>query len=141
MEKLRAILEQLKKYHFWILCGLIVLLSFGSWFMATGAQESSFDKQKKEYDGKIRIVTDIAGNAQHPSQKYIDEIRAITNGPLTKQVATASNRLYNEQRKANPLPILFADKTAQEGFETAFEKIWRPMEDIEKLPPGELSQV
>ena len=32
MEQFRAFLEIVKKYHFWVLCGLIVVLSFGSWF-------------------------------------------------------------------------------------------------------------
>ena len=39
----------------------------------------------------------------------------------------------SEQREANPLPKVYADEKDQEGFKAAFEKIWGPMEEIEKL--------
>ena len=47
MEKFRAFLEVLKKYHFWVLCGLIVLLSFGSWFLATSDEEKQYRRPQE----------------------------------------------------------------------------------------------
>ena len=43
MDQLKDILAILKKYHFWILCGLIALLYLGTWFKATSdvKQETS----------------------------------------------------------------------------------------------------
>ena len=42
MEQFRAFLEKLKNYHFWVLCGLILLLSFVSWFLATSDEAKRF---------------------------------------------------------------------------------------------------
>ncbi len=139
MEQFRVFLEVLKKYHFWVLCGLILLLSFVSWFVAVSAEEKNFGDRKRTIEGKLKTVKDIAGNVEHPSTKYINEILEITSGSLTRQVAEASERLYNEQRdpKNNPLPRLFQDDKAQADFEAAFDKIWQPIEEIEKLPPSQ----
>ena len=37
MDQLKQALNVVKKYHFWILCGLIVLLYVGVWFMSTSS--------------------------------------------------------------------------------------------------------
>ena len=140
MEKFRAFLEVLKKYHFWVLCGLILLLSFGSWFLATSNEEKNFDTRKRAIEGKLSLVHTISGNPAHPSKPYIDEILSITSGSLASKVENTSNRLYTEQRESNPLPRLFPDDNDQTLFKAAFEKIWRPMEEIEKLPPGTLDE-
>jgi hypothetical protein len=137
MEKFRAFLEVLKKYHFWVLCGLILLLSVGSSYLAGDSETKLFTSASGQIKGKLEAVNKIAANADQPSRKYIDECVSITNGPLTEQVAKASKRLYDEMRSNNPLPILYIDnKKDQLDFEKAFEKIWGPMEDVEKR--GEL---
>ncbi len=137
MEKFRAFLEVLKKFHFWVLCGLIFLLSFVSWFLATSGQAKQFLVRKGQIENQRSVVDRIAKNSEHPSAKYIQQIRDLESGPLTKQVANASSRLYLEQLNHNDLPRLFTDDKDQEGFKTAFEKIRAPMEDIEKLPPSQ----
>lgn len=136
MEKLRAALEVLNKYHFWILCGLIVALSFGSWYWAIANEEKDYGDRQKAIDGTCSLVDKITKNNEHPSPDYIKEIKNRESGTLNSQVANASTRLYHEMRAANPLPQLFADPKDQAGFEAAFDKIWAPMEDIEKLPPN-----
>ena len=141
MEKYRVYFEVLKKYHFWVLCGLIVVLSFVSWFLATADQENRFVTRKGQIENQLRVVSSIGSNVEHPSEKYIQQIRNLQSGPLASQVTKASTRLYQEQRDANPLPKIYPDAEAQEGFKAAFESIWRPMEDIEKLPPGALREV
>ena len=44
MEKLRAFWESFKKYHFWVLCGLVVLLTPGTWYWATADRATEFNK-------------------------------------------------------------------------------------------------
>jgi hypothetical protein len=136
MEKFRAFLEVLKKYHFWVLCGLIVLLSFVSWFLATSEEAQQFLTRKREIDSKFELDRRISNTREHPSRKYIQGISDLESGTLTSQVANASTRLYREMRDNNPLPKIFPDEGYQENFKAAFEKIWAPMEDIEKLPPS-----
>jgi hypothetical protein len=142
MEKLRVVLEQLKKYHFWILCGLIVVISFVTWFLATGERANYFKTRKAALDSTINLVTTISNKGDHPSESSIKGIIDKTNGPLLTQVDGAANRLYNEQRENNRLPIVFTnDPTAQQGFEANFNKIWGPMQLIEKMPPDSLGEL
>jgi hypothetical protein len=140
MEKFRAFLEQLKKYHFWVLCGLIVLISFVTWYLAIGERAKYYAARKSKIESAKKLVDDIARNNDHPSAESTRGVRDLTDGPLLKQVNGAANRLYREQRESNPLPTVFDDKAQQKGFEDRFEKIWAPMEDIEKLPPDALEE-
>ena len=117
-----------------------MVLSFGSWFLAINNEQSSFDSRKKVIQGK-NLVQAVANNAQHPSEAYNQQIKDITSGPLTKQVARASSRLYDEQQSENPLPAVFAGKDEQKDFEEKFLKIWGPMEAIADLPPGTLGEL
>jgi len=137
MEKYRAVLEVVKKYHFWILCGLIVVLAFGSWFKASSDEDNDFKKRKSVIDSEFTTVERIKTTQNHPTEKSNQEIIKLTNGELTDQVSKASYRLYKEMREANPLPQLYQVKGEQKAFEDDFERIWRPMEDIEKLTPRE----
>ena len=75
MEKLRAALEVLNKYHFWILCGLIVALSFGSWYWAIANEEKDYGDRQKAIDGTCSLVDKITKNNEHPSPDYIKEIQ------------------------------------------------------------------
>src|SRR5271157_5635044 len=138
MEKIRAFLAVLSKYHFWILCVLIVLLSFVSWFLATSDEDGRFLTRKAEIEKQLGLVGKIAGNADHPSAKSIQVIHDRESGTLTNQVKNAWTHLYREQRDANPLPQVFPRPDDQEVFKAEFEKIWKPMEEIAALPPGTL---
>ena len=141
MEKFRAVLEKLQKYHFWIICGLIVLLAFVSWFFATGSVANRYFSRKKTIDGEFSAVNAIAMNNDHPSEKDVEFIGTRESGPLTEQVGTASKLLYDDQRKNNRLHNIFGDPADQARFEAAFEKIWGPMEEIAKLPTKQLQDV
>ncbi len=94
-----------------------------------------------QIEGKLTLVRSIAGNNEHPSAKSIEVIRDTESGPLSSQVANASSRLYREMRDSNPLPEVFPNKSEQKDFEAEFEKIWRPMEEIEKLPADALPEL
>ena len=71
MEKVRVAHEVLHKYHFWILLTLIVLITFGTWFMATGDRAEQYTKRKSLIDGQFTAVTAISSTRDHPSEKYI----------------------------------------------------------------------
>ncbi len=71
MEKVRAALEVFKKYHFWILLSLIVLITFGTWYMATADRAEQYDKCKKEIEGQFTSMSAITGKRDHPSETFI----------------------------------------------------------------------
>jgi hypothetical protein len=140
MEKLRVFLEHFKKYHFWVLCGLIVLISASVWFFATGAVADSFDKEKKKIDTAINTAKAISSKPEHPSEAYIKEIGTITSNSLQKQVDGAEGRLYSEQWASNPLPVVFPTEI-QKAFEAAFQKNWLSIQEMVNLPANALDDL
>ena len=158
MEKVRVALEVLKKYHFWILLASIVLITFGTWFMATGDRASQYDSQKKLIDGQFTTVTAISSTRDHPSDSYIkgivlrvdgdvanatEEVRRIADiktatESLMGNVSAAAERLFDDQRKTFKLPPVYPNNPAEQTrFEDDFWKVWNhKIADIEK-PPAE----
>ncbi|KKK92557.1 hypothetical protein LCGC14_2701720, partial [marine sediment metagenome] len=49
-------LAVLKKYHFWFLCGLVVLVSLGAWFKATTDLAEQFAARKQTLDSRFGAV-------------------------------------------------------------------------------------
>ncbi len=84
----------------------------------------------------VNKIPELSGASQrelHPADpRHRKRSPDHPGGDCLRTACTAS------MREANPLPILFSDEKNQKGFEAAFEKIWGPMEDIEKLPPDQL---
>ncbi len=158
MEQLRVVLEKLKKYHFWILCGLIVLITFGVWFTATSDRADAFTKQKSKDEKAFSDTSQISSKQDQANQNYdtaiqirntgildgaSEEAKAmskITSGSqsLSANVSIANERLFDDQRSANPLPVIYADAPTQRDFEAAFRKVWNhrieQIEDNEKKP-------
>ena len=158
MEQLRTALEVLKKYHFWILCTLIVLVTFGVWFKATSDRSEAFKKAKSEIDGALASVGTISRTPDFPSEDYIqaieyredgnpegksDAAKKIANIPgpeasLSGNVNKGASRLYADQNTGLRLPPIYPNNAEdQASFEKAFWKVWNhKIEDIEK-PPAE----
>jgi hypothetical protein len=157
MEKLRVVLEKLKKFHFWILCGLIVLIALGVWFVATSDRAAEFAKQKSKIDSEIKSTDDIHNKQDHPNEVFITALKiregdifdgapedslkvcGIKSGSdsLSGNVNSAAKRLFDDQRNGNPLPVIYgaSDANLQKEFEEDFKKVWHhKIEDIEKPP-------
>ncbi len=43
MDKLKPFLAGLRKHHFWILCGMVILIGLGIWKVATADLGAQFD--------------------------------------------------------------------------------------------------
>ena len=114
MEKFRAFLEVLKKYHFWVLCGLIVLLSFVSWFLATSDEEKRFIARKRQIEGRSAWSTNY--QQSRASQRQITSSRsAIWKAALwPTRWRMPRTRLYDEQHADNPLPKSFPTRRPEE---------------------------
>ncbi|HEY2882580.1 MAG TPA: hypothetical protein VGJ15_09105, partial [Pirellulales bacterium] len=93
MDKVKKILEQLQKYHFWILCGVGALIGLISWVLASGALSTEFTANKTAIEGefnKLNLPADQP-HAEWPPQttKTTDEQR--------KNVQAAWEKLRNQQ--------------------------------------------
>src|SRR5947209_6617740 len=156
MEKVRAALEVLRKYHFWILLSLIVLITFGTWYTATGDRASQFDVRKKAIEGQFGKMQGISGKSDHPSEDFINGIILRVTGDLANatdgakktggitdpsqslsgNVSTAAELLFNGQHATFKLPDIYPNNEAeQKRFAEDFWKVWNhKIEDIEKPP-------
>ena len=66
MDKVKIALAALKKYHFWVLSGFIVLMTLLSWAKASTDTASRFAKRKSALDSQANSVRAIAGDSKHP---------------------------------------------------------------------------
>jgi hypothetical protein len=123
MDQLKTVLAALKKHHFWVLCGLVVLIALTVWWLATGAVDNAFGERTGKIKGDLDQMASISTTPQHPNEPVIKDIGQRT-GELKKKVLKAWEGLYKEQKEKNPLP-----GTLSEDFRRVFEDLG-PEEEI-----------
>jgi hypothetical protein len=96
MDKVKQILEVLRKHHFWILCGIAALIGLVVWYNASGKLEAEFQRDSKKIDTTFADLRQIQN--PHPNGKWTEaagkEINAARNG-----VYTVWTKLYEEQKQ------------------------------------------
>jgi hypothetical protein len=127
MDKLRPILEKLRKHHFWLLALTALLTGLVGWYMASGSLSAAYDANKAKIVGKFTNLDGILKTEDHPNAKWKEEIDKIT---LKEKdyVRTAWETVYNEQKQHLTWPpelgkafVDFAEKSKpDEEFELDF---------------------
>lgn len=127
MEQLKKIFAVVKKYHFWILCLLILGVYLGMWFMATSNMSEETDARVSEINTAFDKGQAIQGVVNHPNPKSIEMM-----GQLTKleaeQVRRAWERRYREQED-----VLVWPGELKPDFIAAVEKLM-PIETKVEFP-------
>ena len=121
MDKVKLALTQLKKHHFWVLCGLIVVTALLSWAQATGDLAGQTEKRIKALEGEFATVQNVNLQPNHPNETVIKAIREAIDGASDKpgvkhNVLRAWTILYDEQKNKNALPDVLG-KRFKEHFE------------------------
>jgi len=129
VDQVKQILAVLKKYHFWVLCGLLLLIGLGVWQMSVGALASRYKERENKLNSQRKEVADIAKEPSPPNQVLIDAIKQAHEG-LKDEVANASAFLYQMQKANNPWPV----QVLGEAFVEAAEAL-KPGDNYMK--PGE----
>jgi len=134
MDKLGIVLDGMKKYHFWVLCGAIVAVGLVGWGWAKDDLADRYDSRERKLSALFNKLEGICGQPQHPNEKVVDSkknrIDNIQDGLKTK-VAKAWKWLKREQDKNNKLA---AELSA--GFKEEFESFkaglddWRNGDDL-----------
>ena len=113
MDKLKLVLDFLKKYLFWFIFAATVVLVLVGWWMSTKSLANNFQLQKIKIEKKFAEVKAISDDAQHPTPEYIKAIKnEDENGKLKdcelkglkEGVLSVWKTLYDEQKENNRWP-------------------------------------
>ena len=108
MDKVKLALAWLKKYHFWVLCVVVLLTAWSTWASAMSDVDERFGKRKGDLEGKFSSVQSVRRLPNHPNDGVIKALHnKIDRGDekgLKQTVLQAWTALYNEQKQKNRLP-------------------------------------
>lgn len=109
MDKLKPALDFMKKFGFWFLLGLTVVVVLGCWWMATASVAKEIKDKKTTIEKNFTEVSAIANATSHPNQTYLDSLQTEQD-KLKEKVLTAWKTLYDQQQKNNPWPKEIGDE-------------------------------
>ncbi|MDO5581266.1 MAG: hypothetical protein Q4G69_09025, partial [Planctomycetia bacterium] len=96
-------MDTVKKYYFWAVVPIMVLVAFFVSSSAQNAIRAKFEEKKKAVEAEKNSMDSIAGNNLHPNDQTIEAIRGETN-ILKKSVFEAWTLMYNDQKMRNRWP-------------------------------------
>jgi uncharacterized membrane protein YgcG len=71
MDQIKLILGNLKKYHFWILCVIVIITGLTSWYLSTSSLKSEADKNAANIKSKEAEVRNVMGITPHPNTGFL----------------------------------------------------------------------
>ena len=95
MDKLKQILEVLRKHHFWILCGLAAIFGLAAWYMSTATLADQF---KAGSDKINQYFTTLSSIPPEPKEEWMPAAETHIKS-ATDDVKGAWEALYAEQKK------------------------------------------
>ncbi len=144
MDKVKFVMAQLKKQHFWVLSLVIVVTALVAWAGATSSLDERFNARKTEVDGKFSAVGDVKTTVNPPNDGVINKIHELIDNKavdksgepegLKQKDLQAWEFLYKRQTDKNPLP-----KVLDQDFVRDFQELeQRPIVD---KPEAELDEL
>jgi hypothetical protein len=98
MSKARDIIENVKRFQFWILCGLISVVSIVCWWLATSSLATTYTANKSKIEAEAGKIDTVRGINPHPNPKWNESYDAQVVKDK-KTVESAWRKLYNEQKQ------------------------------------------
>lgn len=95
MDKVKVYLKVLKKHHFWVLAGILVIVTCSVWSSATGQLEADFKKNKTQIEGATTALQSIAPDA--PNDKFKSGVEDLQK-ELRKKVYSSWQEMYKQQQ-------------------------------------------
>ena len=97
MDQLKQYLEVAKKHHFWILCGLAVLVPFIVFWVSSNYLAKVYADQKGKFSRANQEVQPLA-SGDHPNNAWVERVHQETE-QLRANVRQAWDTLYTDQQK------------------------------------------
>ncbi len=119
MDQLKNILAVLFKHRFWVICGVVAIISGGTWIAASGnvkdrekTHRSAITGAKGRAEGIPKTGVDTSGRKIHPNKTTAEGMAALIEAKK-RDVARAWDRQYEKQRAVFVWPA----EVMVEGFE------------------------
>ncbi len=78
MDKVKIYLGYAAKYHFWILCVVVVLIGLFGWSKARGVLDEEFAANKGTVTGKFTALQGVQANSNHPNSEWATALSELT---------------------------------------------------------------
>ncbi|HEX4130454.1 MAG TPA: hypothetical protein VHZ24_10440 [Pirellulales bacterium] len=112
MDRLKLYWSQLKKHHFWLLCGLIVIISLTVWELSTRELRAKYEDNQRTIKS---VYTQLQGlSDQSPNASYIKAVAGEEN-KIRQQVVKATVVAFDSQQKQLRWPKDVADVAKLKG--------------------------
>ncbi len=154
MDKIKVYFAAIMKHHFWVLLGLLVIVSLVTWSMGTRAVQARFEENQRRIKG---VYTTLLGfqHGKVPNDKYINALKTEEQ-KIKRQVVKATDVAFKSQQKVLPWPEAvkaieslhptdeispmlrdnYQNLVARPDLERIFEKIHLRKEKVNPNPMG-----
>jgi hypothetical protein len=96
MNKAQDILEKVKRYQFWILCGLVAVIGIVSWWLSTSTLASAYAANKSKIESEAGKIGQVQAIVPHPNESWNTGIGDLVKAAREK-VIDVWKGLYSEQ--------------------------------------------
>jgi hypothetical protein len=103
MDKLKPVLAGLQKYHFWVVCLLVVVVGVAISVVATADLANQYAQREKKLKSTLDTVRNISREIDHPNDGIIAALQKA-HGEQKGKVWNSWKYLYEKQKKENPWP-------------------------------------
>jgi hypothetical protein len=129
MDQLRTFLAEAKRHAFWVMCGIILLVSLGSWWYSTGKLAEAKAAQESKITSVMKSVENVQrNNPLHPNQASIEGMDQLIKLSV-EEVYRGWDAQYSRQKDVLVWPSDFGD-----DFLNAVEPL-RPIEQLSYPTP------
>ncbi len=133
MDQVKHYLRLAAKYHFWILCGLVTVLTLGSWYVASAGLTQQFKTNAGKITSGESTVSTIQSTVNHANANHLQQIDAIIS-----RYKTNLKKLWEKQYVEQGVNLQWPVETATyRGLTEEFVEQVRPLRPIETTVPYE----
>lgn len=97
MDQVKLILGNIKKYHFWILCVIVIITGLTSWYMSTSSLKSEAEKNAANIKSKESEVKTVLGLKPHPNDDYLTGMDKMIEA-YSNDLGRGWQHRYNQQK-------------------------------------------
>jgi hypothetical protein len=133
MDQFKEFLANVKKYHFWVLCGLVFIVGLVSWYLAKSSLDRETDTNVTQIKSKNEEIKTVKNFPDHPNEQFVAGMDRIIQ-PYSYEVGLGWKKRYDQQVKYLVWPQSLIEEA--EGFLDQVKEL-RPIEKVPYPTPRE----